>query len=252
MNATAQGHVPSSRLDRIGAFVAGAGAVLGVGAGIIELSAGAHIRSWVGNKLDTTRLGLATIVLSLIAVAAAASWRWQPHSTTATKLFRIAGLAVPGLVCFTTVGRLWYVPGALLLAAAGAALIGLWSEASNVRAVFRRAWLGVLTLVLAIVYVFLGATALGVAGTLGILGGIAVVLALANAPRIPRRLRPVVLLVAVVPFALLTWWSVVTPLLAVLILAIGWPALNRPPVSLNDAMEPAERWDPRANLPVSQ
>jgi hypothetical protein len=89
-------------------------------------------------------------------------------------------------------------------------------------------WLAALTSVLAAFYVFLGATALGTAGVLGILGGIAILAALATSIRIPKRLRPLLLLGATLPFAALTWWSVVTPLLAVLILTIGWAALKRP------------------------
>ena len=203
------------------------GATLGVAAGIVELSVGPHIRNWVGDKQDTTRLGLATIVLSLIALAAAAGWRRQRTPTTGMQLLVAAALLVPGLICFTTVGRLWYAPGVLLLAGACAALIDLREGARDVGVTISRYWLAALTSILAAFYVFLGATALGIAGVLGILGGIAVFAALAASTRIPKRLRPLVLLVATLPFAALTWWSVITPLLAILILTIGWAALNR-------------------------
>ena len=36
------------------------------------------------------------------------------------------------------------------------------------------------------------------------------------------------LIMAALPFAVITWWSVITPLLAILVIAIGWPALARP------------------------
>jgi hypothetical protein len=47
------------------------------------------------------------------------------------------------------------------------------------------------------------------------------------------------------PFAALTWWSVITPLLAILILTIGWAALNRR-VSPERAAESASRQVERA------
>jgi hypothetical protein len=246
MSATALDRAsPQSRLQRPGAAAAGLGATLGVAAGIVELSVGPHIRNWVGDKQDTTRLGLATIVLSLIALAAAAGWRRQRTPTTGMQLLVAAALLVPGLICFTTVGRLWYAPGVLLLAGACAALIDLREGARDIGVTISRYWLAALTSVLAAFYVFLGATALGIAGVLGILGGIAVFAALAASTRIPKRLRPLVLLVATLPFAALTWWSVITPLLAILILTIGWAALNRR-VSPERAAESASRQVERA------
>ena len=225
---TLAGVSPRSRVSELASLVALAGAALGILAGSIELTAGPHIRPWVGEKQDTVRLGLATITLSLIALAAAVAWRRQRRPTSGTRLLVTLGLLIPGLVCFTTVGRLWYAPGALLLAATGAALDDLRTVGKDVRATISRNWLRGLTALLAILYVFLGATALGLAGALGILGGIAILAALATSARVPRRLRAIVLALAATPFAALTWWSVITPLLAILILTTGWAALTRP------------------------
>ncbi len=93
-----------------------AGVTLGVAAGVIQLLAGSAIPEWSGNKLDTTGLGITTITLSL--VAGVALWhlgrplpRWERWAAL------LLVLACAG-VCFTTVGRLWYVPGTLLIAAA--------------------------------------------------------------------------------------------------------------------------------------
>jgi hypothetical protein len=59
----------------------------------------------------------------------------------------------------------------------------------------------------------------------GVLGG----LALLVAPWTPRgRLPAVLLLIGTVPFAALTWWSLVSPLLAVLALVLGFIARGRP------------------------
>jgi hypothetical protein len=51
-------------IRRIAAIVGIGGATLGLVPGLVELTAGPAIRSWVGNKEDTTRLGLATLVLA--------------------------------------------------------------------------------------------------------------------------------------------------------------------------------------------
>lgn len=219
-------HVPTLRLPRLGAKLATVGAMLGLAAGTLELALGPHIRTWVGNKNDTTRLGLATIVLSAIALAAALTWLRQHEPPVATRLLIVLGLIVPAGICFTTAGRSWYLPGALLLLAAASALAELRHQAAEARATIARNWLPALTTILAALYIFLGATALDFAGLLGILGGTAVLVLLVSSARLPRRLRPPLLVAVALPFAVLTWWSVVTPLLAVLIVAIGWPALR--------------------------
>jgi len=99
---------------RLVAQLAGyAGAFLGVCAGVVQLAYGSSIPDWTGDKMDTTGLGLATIGLSI--VAGVAIWRLL---RTIDLRWR-AGLACVALacaiVCFTTVGRLWYVPGPLLI-----------------------------------------------------------------------------------------------------------------------------------------
>jgi hypothetical protein len=214
-------------LSRLGARFSLAGASLGIVAGLAELTLGPHIRSWVGNKQDTTRLGLATITLSAIALLAAVTWLRRRDASTGTRLLIVVGLIVPGAICFTTVGRAWYLPGALLLFATAKAAADLRVDAHEAIETISRNWPATLTVALAAVYIFLGATALGLAGVLGVLGGAAILAAIVLASRIPARAKPLVLLAAVLPFAALTWWSIVTPLLAILVVAIGWPALRR-------------------------
>ena len=201
---------------------------MGVVVGLIELTLGPQIRSWVGNKQDTTRLGLATITLSAIALLAAAAWLRRTDARPGPRLLIVIGLVGPGLICFTTVGRAWYLPGTLLLLAAAIAALDLRADATEVVETISRNWLAALTFVLAAFYIFLGATALGIAGLLGIIGGIAILVTLAMSSRVGPRVTRLVLLAAALPFAALTWWSVVTPLLAILVMAIGWPALRRP------------------------
>jgi hypothetical protein len=230
VTASSYPHPGSSlTLPRVGAALAALGASLGVVAGVLELVLGPHIRSWVGNKQDTTRLGLATLALSAIALLAAVTWLRRQDAAVGTRLLVVVGLIVPGLICFTTAGRAWYLPGALLVVAAAMAASELHEDTREVVETISRHWLATLTGVLGAIYIFLGATALGAAGMLGILGGIMIIAVVALSSRIPPRVAPLVLLVAALPFAVLTWWSIVTPLLAILVVAIGWFAcVGRP------------------------
>ncbi len=81
----------------------------------MQLAYGSSIPDWTGDKMDTTGLGLATIGLSI--VAGVAIWRLL----RTTDLRWRAGLAcvalVCAIVCFITVGGLWYVPGPLIIVA---------------------------------------------------------------------------------------------------------------------------------------
>jgi uncharacterized membrane protein YfcA len=211
----------SQRLPHLGAYLSVIGASLGIVAGLVEVTVGPHIRSWVGNKLDTTRLGLATITLSAIALFAALAWLRRERASLETRLLIVVGLIIPGGICFTTVGRGWYVPGALLVIAATMAASELRQDARAIVQTISRRWLAALTVVLGLFYIFLGATALGVAGMLGIVGGIVIVTVVATSSRLPPRVASIALVAAALPFAVLTWWSIVTPLLAILALTIG-------------------------------
>lgn len=99
------------------------GAVLGVCAGIVQLAYGSSIPDWTGNKMDTTGLGLATIGLSI--VAGAAIWRLLRTSDVRWQIALAIVSVACAVVCFTTVGRLWYVPGPLLILAT---VLGLCSS----------------------------------------------------------------------------------------------------------------------------
>ncbi len=94
------------------------GSVLGILAGFVELSVGAQIRPWIGNKESPEALGLLTLILSSIALAAVLSAHRHETPTDNGKLAVLFGILLPAAICFTTVGRLWYLPGALLIAAA--------------------------------------------------------------------------------------------------------------------------------------
>jgi hypothetical protein len=223
-------------IERLSVRLGILGGALGLLAGLVELAAGPSIRSWVGNKEDTTRLGLLTLLLAAIALAAALGLARRPRSAPRRAVL-VAGMLLPALICFTTVGRLWYVPGALLVGAAVLAAAGLRGRLGEIAAAAEANWTAVLTAVLGAFYVVLGATALGLAGTLGIAGGLLVVALVAARGRVPRRAAPALLLLAALPFAALTWWSVATPLIGLLILVIGIPAIARR--ELTGAVQPA-------------
>jgi hypothetical protein len=213
-------------LDHLGGRIAAVGASAGLVAGFAELALGAHIRSWVGNKQDTTRLGVATITLSAIALFAALTWLRRRDASPATRLLIVVGLIVPGVICFTTVGRAWYLPGGLLVVAAAMAASELREDAREVLDTISRWWLAALTVVLGAFFIFLGVTALGVPGVLGIVGGVTILTVVATSSRVPSGVASFILVAAALPFAVVTWWSIVTPLLAIATIAIGWRALR--------------------------
>jgi hypothetical protein len=222
--AMRDGHA-RARQDRLAGWLAVAGASLGLLAGLLELTIGPSIRDWVGNKQDTTRLGLTTMLLSAVALAAAGALRGRSHRRVAIAL----GLLVPGLICFTTVGRLWYLPGALLLLAAALVVAGT-PRHELASAIDERHWRNGLLALCGAYYILLGATALGVVGVVGIVCGLLVWTAIGVAPH-SRSGAAVLLLVGALPFALLTWWSAVTPLIAIVTLVIGHRIVRRKPVA---------------------
>jgi hypothetical protein len=207
-------------MDRAAGRLAVAGATLGVVAGLVDVAVGASIRAWVGNKLDTTTLGVATVILSAISLAAAVEWYRPGGRAGGRRLATVLAFLVPAGVCFTTIGRLWYLPGVLLLAASVLVLLAS-SREELVRTVDEHHWLNGLVALLGGYYVFLGADALPQgAGVLGILGGLAIWTALVTTRRW-HRAGLGLLWAGALPFAILTWWSVITPLIAILMLTIG-------------------------------
>jgi len=78
-----------------------------------------------------------------------------------------------------------------------------------------------------LLYVFLGITATGVIGALALLGGAAIVAALWLAPR-SRRTATGLLVTGALPFGIVAWWSIVAPLAAAAVIAIGVPQIRHP------------------------
>jgi nucleotide-binding universal stress UspA family protein len=176
--------------------------------------------------LTPTPLGLVTIILSAIALASAVAWERRGGRVGDRRLATVLAFLVPAGVCFTTIGRLWYLPGALLIIA-GVLVVGASARGELSHAVSRHHWLNGLTALLGGYFLFLGGDALPKAvGVLGILGALAIWTALLGTRR-SHRVRLILLAVGALPFALATWWSVVTPVIALLVLTIG-PRAIRP------------------------
>lgn len=107
------------------------GSVIGLLSGIIEMSFGSQILPWIGNKENPLVLGLVTFILSCLAFISVISAHTPTKLTNNRKLANILGLLLPATVCFTTVGRLWYLPGFLLLVTVILHGYEYWFDKSN-------------------------------------------------------------------------------------------------------------------------
>lgn len=93
----------------------------------------------------------------------------------------------------------------------------------------RRTWPAVLIAVLAVCYLWIGAAEHGWDRVLGLVGGAVILTAVVVARRsVPAAFA--LLIVGVLPLAIVTWWSIVTPLIAILTLLLGGVArqVHRP------------------------
>ncbi len=91
-----------------------------------------------------------------------------------------------------------------------------------------RSWLVGLVAILAVFYLALGLEIGGATGFVGMAGGISIAAALI----VRRRSRPLagaLLLVGAAPFAVLLWWSVVVPALALVTVVLGAVLVLRTP-----------------------
>jgi hypothetical protein len=217
----------SARRDRYAAWAGLLGGTLGVAAGIVQAVAGTELGAWAGSKADPVPLGLLTIALAgLVLAAIPISLRAGRRQPGAGRRATMAGVElVAGSVCFSTVGRLWWLPGALLLSAAAAEVS---AAPADVARVVRRAWPAILTGMLGACLMLVAATA---DSPLVLWTGLAGGLAVAAVPWIAARSGRIAvgtLLLGALPFAALTWWSAVTPLTAALALLAGTVAIRHP------------------------
>lgn len=202
-----------------------AGAILGMLAGLVQVTVGTRIPEWTGAKDDSVALGALTFVLSAIAALAASWLRAHEQLTAQRRVAVVVAFIVPAVLCFTTVGRLWYLPGALLLAAC--ASMPAAGNSRDLLAVVRRNWTrGLVSLLGAFVVLMAVSAAPALTLSVGVGGGLAVM----AAPWLDLRTNPVIvvaMLMAALPFAILTWWSIASPLVAGLALTIGLTTVRR-------------------------
>lgn len=233
-----------SHLVNVAARLTRIGGSLGILAGVVQSTIGSRIPGWSGNKDSNVGLGLLTIALSATVLAVAARKLRAatvpgPETLTAITLW----LAAVALICSTTVGRLWAIPGALMLAAAGFTLAACRHSFRVILATnWLRGLLGLLGL-FEILMAISAATVTTVAAGI-VAGGALIAAAIMSKPT--WRSMVTVLVAATLPFVALTWWTIVTPVLSVVALAIvlavtrhsvrstpagSGPQLNRQPVS---------------------
>lgn len=207
--------------------------LFGTGAGIAEIVAGTV--SWAGNKNDPTTLGWITIGLGTVAFVAAViadrSRRPGVMLPCAAVLFTCA------LVGATTAGIVG-IPAALLALVTAGLVSGPMIRQGTWRTSIRLHWASTMVAVLAVINLAFGVLTRNRLGILGVAGAL-LAWAVLTLPRRRRVLAATGLVVGVVPFAIATAWTVITPLTAVLMLVIGLPHLLGNPRELRAGGSPS-------------
>lgn len=208
-------------------------------AGLAQITIGSHIPGWSGHKRNPVALGLLTIVLGATGLAAAQPLRASAAVRSEMLVAIGVWLAAVGVLCSTTVGRLWVIPGMLLLGAASVtfAMCG-WNK---VRSVVAAHWLRGLLGVLGVFELLMAVSAAPARNIVaGLVAGSALIAA-AVLSRPTRRMVVPVFVVATTPFALSTWWTIVTPLITVVALAIGFAITAQTTHSIDAGLVVASR-----------
>lgn len=204
------------------------GGSLGILAGIAQATIGSRIPEWSGNKDQPVALGLLTVALSASALAAARTLHVSDAPRDSSLARVTVWLAIVAAVCSSTVGPLWVIPGLLLIAAAGAtfAACGWHHFRPQVTNQWLRGLLGILGAFELLMAVSASPTT---AIAVGLLAGAALIAAAALATP-GRRLIVSGLVAATLPFAILTWWAIIPPLLTAVAFAIGIAATRSPAI----------------------
>ncbi|WP_410611213.1 hypothetical protein [Amycolatopsis sp. lyj-109] len=203
------------RRHRLTAGLGLAGGLLGVVAGVTQATVGDQIPQWTGAKQAPVALGLLTVALSLVAGMAAGRQHRADLSVGARAACALA-LAGPGLLCLSTVGRLWF-PSAGLLIVAGVLTIDSWRDTA---AALSANWMRVLLGALGVCELVMSAGAAPAPMVAGALGGAALVAAAWMHHR-PRWQSWVLVAIGTVPFAALAWTSIVPLLVTVEAFAVA-------------------------------
>jgi hypothetical protein len=198
------------------------GSLLGIMAGLAQATIGTRIPEWTGAKQAPLALGLLTVALSVLAGLATLRQRRADLSVTSRAACAL-GLIGPGLLCLSTVGRLWYLP-ALLMLTAGALTIESWPRTASA---LTADWPRVLLSTLGASALLMSAAAPPQLIVIGAFGGVALIAAAWI--RIARRaLLWGLVVVGTVPLAAFGWTSIVPLLLAVEAWTIAAVLIRRP------------------------
>jgi hypothetical protein len=205
---------------RVAASLGIAGGALGLIAGTVQALVGARIPEWTGAKQAPGSLGLLTIALSVLA-GCAAHRQARVATSVGSRAACLAALLLAGLLCFSTVGRLWYLPGPLLLAASSLSI----DSVRDTAALISRNWLRCLLALLAAAELLMAAGAAPVLLAVGALGGVALLVG-----TVARSRASLITLVVVgtLPFTLLAWTAVIPIFLLLAAAAIAAPLTRRP------------------------
>ncbi len=207
---------------RLWAALGVVGAALGVLAGLVQATVGSSIPDWTGAKSAPGALGGLTIALSLVAGLAAVR-QVRPGLSTGSRAVTALALLVPGLLCFTTVGRLWYLPGALLVIA-GLFVIDRWPDTATLVA---RNWMRCLLALLGASELLMAAGASALPLVVGAVGGLSLIGA-AWLTTLSRRAFIGLVIVGSVPFAAFAWTAIVPVLLLLVAAGLAVPLVQHP------------------------
>jgi hypothetical protein len=209
---------------RVAAGLGTAGALLLGVAGLVQATLGAVIPDWTGDKLAPVGLGLLTVGLAGLALVAAR--RVLPGLPPGQRAAWALGLAGPGLLCLSTVGVLAWVPAALLVAAAALTVAGGARESARAVAAH---WPQVLLSALGLCELLMAAAAPPWLTAIGAVSGVALVLA----AWLPARtgLRVALVLLGTAPLAIVGWFALVPPLVAVVALPLAAVVLRSRPTA---------------------
>jgi hypothetical protein len=208
-----------STVSRTGYLMAGAGVVLGVVAGTVQATIGSTIPTWSGNKADPVSLGVLTVALSLAGGAGLLIAR-RPHISPGAHLTVFTVITASTLVCFTTVGRLWLLPGALLLLGT-AMTIDDWRDMGRAA---RGNWIRLLIATLGGCQLILAAGATATLTVVGGLSGLALIAAAVLSHR--RETFAALMVLGTVPFGVLAWEAIAPLVVLLLIGALSVPILS--------------------------
>ncbi|GAA1843468.1 hypothetical protein GCM10009836_23540 [Pseudonocardia ailaonensis] len=208
-------------MTRVAARTGVAGAVLLLLAGLVQITLGAVIPDWTGDKLAPVALGLLTVGLAALALLAAL--RLRRPDPAGVRLAWAVALLGSGLLSLSTVGVLSWVPATLLTCAAVLAVARDRREALAAVAANR---LRVLISALGCCQLLMAAGAAPLPMLVGALGGAAMITGawLRTAPPGPRI---GIALLGLLPFAGAAWFAIVPLLVALVAAPLVWIVVRR-------------------------